>query len=605
MQMAYARGADRIWVVNVGDLKPLEVPINHFLDMAYDARRWGPDSTQDWAAAWAAREFRSGAAADIADIMMKFAMYANRRKFELVEPQVYSVINYNEADAILGQWAKLAGQAEAVYDKLDSADQPAFFQMVLHPILAGQIVHKIYIGAAKNQLYAGQKRNSANDMISSVLQSSNDDANLTIRWDQMLDGKWKHMMDRKSRAAFSNLVERTTPNICIETHLGYDGYWQQPMRNTLPSMTYVLTAFVSLAGHVGVGVEGLNATVQGDDKYHSNSGNYLMLPPMDQYGPSTRYFDVFSRGTNSCTWTASPWQPWVKLSQSTGTVGPGGGKDTRVYVSIDLANAKNSTVNINITTPCRSFDKYGYAAPMVQVPVVVRSLPSSFTSGFVEADGHVAIEGPHYAAIVPPASSANASAGNNITYLTFTNCGRTSGGVGLWPPGTEKLTVDSAPALEYNMYLFSNSSAANVTVYISPTHNYLGDQTPLEYGIAMYPSGGAAPKPTMVRPVGPTVGQNLPDGWGFAVADGVWGRTGNYTTSSFKVGAPGPYTLRIWALMPSIIVQKIIVDMGGVRPSFLGPPESFLAGRDKIGSYNGTSFVDGLAVQDGAAKARI
>ncbi len=71
MQMAYARGADRIWVVNVGDLKPLEIPINHFLDMAYDAERWGIDSTAEWAAAWAAREFAPDLANDIADVMAK------------------------------------------------------------------------------------------------------------------------------------------------------------------------------------------------------------------------------------------------------------------------------------------------------------------------------------------------------------------------------------------------------------------------------------------------------------------------------------------------------------------------------------------------------
>ena len=75
---------------------------------------------------------------------------------------------------------------------------PAFFQLFLHPILAGEILHKIYIGAARNALYAGQKRNSANDMINNVLQYSNDDANLTMRWNKMLDGKWEYMMDRKS-----------------------------------------------------------------------------------------------------------------------------------------------------------------------------------------------------------------------------------------------------------------------------------------------------------------------------------------------------------------------------------------------------------------------
>ncbi len=494
-------------------------------------------------------------------------MYAARRKYELIEAGSYSVINYNEADAVLEQWARLAEHSQAVYDKLSSDDQPAFFQMILHPILAGQIVNQIYVGAAKNQLYAGQKRNAANDAIDAVLRLSGDDANLTVRWNQMLGGKWNHMMD--------------------QTHLGYDGYWQQPMRNTLPAMTYVQTAFISLGGQVGVAVEGSNATVQGDDKYHSNSGNNLAVPPMDQYGPARRYFDVFSRGTSACSWTAAPWQPWVRLSQSSGTVGPGGGSDSRVYISIDWASARNATVNINITTPCQSFDKYGFKSPMVQVPVLVRSVPPTFASGFVESDGHVAIEGPHYARIVPPTTPAG-----NVTYQTFASYGRTLAGVGLWPLSTEKLAVDSAPALEYSLYLFSNASTAKVIVYISPAHNYLGDMTPLEYGVALYPSGSSAPpSPKMVRPVGATVGQNLPEGWGSAVADSVWGRTGNYTTSTFSVGTPGPYTLRIWALMPGLIVQKVIVDVGGMRPSNLGPPESFLVGRDQPGAYNGTSFL--------------
>ena len=206
MQMAYARGADRIWVVNVGDLKPLEIPINHFFDMAYDADMWGVDKVGDWAKTWATREFGPSPAADMADVMMKYGMYAARRKFELIEPHVYSVINYNEAEAVLEQWARLAQQAQAIYDKLDSNAQPAFFQLILHPILAGEILHKIYIGAARNALYAGQKRNSANDMINNVLQYSNDDANLTMRWNKMLDGKWEYMMDRKSPLAPQELI---------------------------------------------------------------------------------------------------------------------------------------------------------------------------------------------------------------------------------------------------------------------------------------------------------------------------------------------------------------------------------------------------------------
>ncbi|KAL2024908.1 hypothetical protein VTK56DRAFT_3607 [Thermocarpiscus australiensis] len=577
MHMAYARGADRIWVVNVGDMKALEIPINHFFDLAYDAERWGVDSTAEWARAYAAREFGPAFAAEIADVMVKYAMYAARRKYELVEPFVYSVINYNEADAILQQWAELVAQAQTIYDKLPAESQPSFFQTVLHPALAGEIVNKIQIGGARNMLYSGQRRNSANRVIQEVLAYSAADANLTRRWDALLDGKWKHFMD--------------------QTHLGFDGYWQQPMRNTLPAMVHVQTDFVSLAGEVGIGVEGSNATVQGDDQYHANSNNNLAVPPLDPYGPATRYFEVFSRGTKDCEWTASPWQPWVKLSQYTGTVGPNG-PDTRVYISIDWANAPKApysdTININVTTPCRGLDRYGYGLPRVQVPVVARRVPSNFTRGFVESDGHVAISAAHYQSVLPPAQSSSPRNANNVTYHTFAQYGRTGSGVGLVPLETEKLAVETAPALEYDLYLFTNHSAANVTLLISPALNYLGDYDPLEYAVSLAPKGAQGQDQTVthVRPVGPTVGGGMPDGWEGAVADGVWGRYGRYTTSSFAVPREGPYALRVWALMPGVVVQKIVVDLGGVRPSYLGPPESFLVGRDVLGRRNGTSFLN-------------
>jgi hypothetical protein len=197
MHLAYARGVDRIWVVNVGDMKALEIPINHFLDMAYDADRWDLDSTKEWTELWAQREFGREHAKDIADVMAKYGMYAGRRKYELIEPHVYSVINYNEAEAVLEQWAELVAKAQSIYDKLPADTQPSFFQTVLHPAMAGEIVHKINIGGARNMLYAGQRRNAANTVIQGVLADSSADANLTRRWDALLDGKWEHFMDRK------------------------------------------------------------------------------------------------------------------------------------------------------------------------------------------------------------------------------------------------------------------------------------------------------------------------------------------------------------------------------------------------------------------------
>lgn len=373
------------------------------------------------------------------------------------------------------------------------------------------------------------------------------------------------------------------------------------MRNTLPAMFYVQTSRASLAGHVGVGVEGSNATIQGDDKYHTNGASTLTLPPLEPYGAATRYFDVFTRGTKECSWTATTpanATGFVKLSQTEGVVSPDGSGDVRVYVSVDWSQAPPApsvtTVGINITNSCRDLDRFGYSWPLVQVSVNNRAPPTSFTEGFVESDGHVAIDAPNYQAIIPGAAGATTIDGstvNNVTYHTFKGLGRTGDAVGLVPQDTEKLTPEQAPALEYQLYLFSNTSRANVSVWISPSMNYLGDGDPLQYAVSLFPAGAAPSNVTVVSPVGPSVGASLPAGWGYAVADGVWGLRGNYTTSDFAVPAAGAYSLRVWALMPSVVVQKVVVDLGGVRPSYLGPPQSFLVGTDERGVYDGTSVL--------------
>jgi hypothetical protein len=185
MQLAYARQADRIWIVNVGDLKPLEIPINHFMDMAYNTPQWGYDSVPTWLSLWATREFGSSVADSISSVVDRYGMYAARRKYELIDPTIYSVINYNEADAVLAQWSTLATDAQAIYE------------MVLQPVLGGQVVNQIYIEAAKNLHNSVQKRNSANTIAQSVLDLFKQDHVLTQRYHDLLGGKWNHMLDRK------------------------------------------------------------------------------------------------------------------------------------------------------------------------------------------------------------------------------------------------------------------------------------------------------------------------------------------------------------------------------------------------------------------------
>ena len=205
MHLAWERQARQIWIVNVGDLKPLEVPISHFMDMAYDFTPYSePSSTFEWVSEWAEKQFGSEVAEDAAKVIDRYGFLTARRKYESVDSATYSVLNYNEADTILAEWKELSDAAQAIYDKLDADAQVGFFELVLHPVLAGYTVQQIHIYAGKNNVYSNQWRNSANDMAAQALKFFSQDASIKNRYDSLLGGKWKHMMD--------------------QTHLGYN-WW--------------------------------------------------------------------------------------------------------------------------------------------------------------------------------------------------------------------------------------------------------------------------------------------------------------------------------------------------------------------------------------------
>src|SRR5579859_2098234 len=107
MHLARDYGADRLWVVNVGDLKPMEFPIEFFLTLARDPEAWPKERLGEFTRDWAAREFGPGHAAEIADIVTRHDRYIGRRKPELLTPDTFSVTNYHEADRVVAEYRQL------------------------------------------------------------------------------------------------------------------------------------------------------------------------------------------------------------------------------------------------------------------------------------------------------------------------------------------------------------------------------------------------------------------------------------------------------------------------------------------------------------------
>src|SRR5208337_1234425 len=127
MNLARQYDANRVWIVNVGDLKPMEFPIEFFLSLAWNPQRWPREKIGEFTELWAQREFGPAHAAEIADIVSKYTKYNGRRKPELLDPATFRLENYQEADTVLGDWKAITEKAERIYASLPANAKDAFF----------------------------------------------------------------------------------------------------------------------------------------------------------------------------------------------------------------------------------------------------------------------------------------------------------------------------------------------------------------------------------------------------------------------------------------------------------------------------------------------
>jgi hypothetical protein len=215
MHLAYEYGVDKIWIVNVGDLKPMEFPISFFLDYAYNTKKWNEDNLKDFYTQWAREQFGDEHAKQVGEILRKYSQYASRRKPELLDEKTYDL---GEFERVVGEWKKLEAQANKINNCLAKEYKDAFFELVLHPVKAFANLHELYLNVALNHLNAKDSVLSANDYANYAKQFYKNDSLISVQYHQIAGGKWNHMMD--------------------QTHIGYT-YWQQPPVNKMPVLFYL------------------------------------------------------------------------------------------------------------------------------------------------------------------------------------------------------------------------------------------------------------------------------------------------------------------------------------------------------------------------------
>ncbi|HLP07988.1 MAG TPA: glycosyl hydrolase 115 family protein [Opitutaceae bacterium] len=517
MNLAAEYGATRIWIANVGDLKPLELPIEFFLRLAWNPAALHKDNVAAYTRLWAERDFGPEHAAEIADLVARYAKYNGWRKPELITPETFSLLHFNEAERVEAAWLEVVARAEQLQRVLPAEQRDAFFQLVLHPAKASALVAQMNIAAGRNRLYAKQGRAGTNAEAERVRELFRQDRALSDYYNRELaGGKWNHLMD--------------------QTHLGqFD--WEPPVVDAMPAVAEVLPRAES---RFGVAVEG--SIFAWPDHFGAAS-----LPVFDAFQPRRSWIDVFPVGTKPIDCTVSADQPWLSITPDRET--PAG---RRYWVEADwtLAPVGSAAGTITITGENGSV--------RVKAPVVNAS----------EAQRRAALG--RFASLAGPIAVAASAAPvrttvGDVRWEDIPDYGRVTAAVGIYPvTAASILPPAAAPTLEFPVYL-PRSGDYEVTLVLGPVMDFVPDR-----GMRIAVALDREPPQVLDLFEDRAAETFLGTSW--------WTRytrdNARLIRSKHHATTDGPHTLRVSMVDPGIVVQKIVMSDRPVPESYFGPPET-------------------------------
>ncbi|WP_053992288.1 glycosyl hydrolase 115 family protein [Mangrovimonas sp. TPBH4] len=519
MNLSYQWGVKDLWLVNVGDIKPMELPISFFLDFAWNAEGIKSTDLPAYYTNWATQQFGPTHANDIAEILSLYTKYNARRTPEMLKPDTYSIENYREAERIIQEYDSLVEKSKRIYQQLDENYRPAFYQLVLSPVELCSNLNKMYVAIGKNRLYSQQGRASANNYAEKAKEHFLKDSLLTEQYHQLNNGKWKHIMS--------------------QTHIGYTN-WNNPPVNKMPDIS-VFNAHEN--GKLGYVIEHGKPSDPEKDQTDKSGVYSQSFSSFDPINDQTYYIEIFNKGQETIDYGLHAKEEWIKLSSKGGTLQ----YDDKIFVSIDwdLAPKVKHLGEILMSSNGKDIS--------LQVPIWNTTQTAK---GFVENNGVIAIEASHY---------SNKHDSKEVQWIEVPNMGRTHSAITVMPSNSDTQEPGlNTPYLEYEFTIFKDSEIV-VETYLSPTLNFKKNEG-LQFAIAI---DQEAPQIINMHEGEDVPDWEYPEWWNKSVADHIKKKLSKHDNIS-----AGTHKLKVWMIDPGVVFQKFVIDLGGLRPSYLGPPES-------------------------------
>ncbi len=518
MSMAYDYGVRDIWILNVGDLKPMELPISYFLDLAYDFESWGTEGinkTMAYTRKWAAQQFGrcldQAAVDEIAAILSGYTRMNGIRKPEVLTPTTYSTIYHGEARRMLARANALQEKAEKYCQAMPEDARDAYYQLVYYPSVGSANVVKMQIYAGFNKRYHALGSVLANRYADLAEEAIEKDKQMQDYYNNALSGgKWQGMM--------------SSPHVGY-VHWNAEG-WQYPQAQRITPGT------------------GAAMMVIVDDHEEGYTMGAASLPLFDNLSKQCRTITLANCGNQAFDYTLDLSHEWICVEENQGSVIDG--KTLRVWVDWE-----------KVTSSRKGEIRVHGAGQTVRISIDARVIDTAGLPEmtFIGVNGMVAIEAEH---------SAHRTSVSGVTWKTIENYGRTLSAVKMFPTTRSFEAGQDTPYLEYSIYL-DEGGKYTLTAYTAPTNN-LSVRSRMKYGIS-FDDGDMVVADSL--PLNFVAGDPHNPAWSRGVLDNI------HLSATLHRLEKGFHILRFHGLDAGLVLQRLVLTKDKSPASYLGPEESF------------------------------
>ncbi len=521
LTMAYEYGIRDLWIVNVGDLRPQELPLSYFMELAYDYEGMGidhPNETEDFVRRWVEQQFGATISDPeikdmIADVLIAYARMHGNRKPEVTYPDTYHITHYDENDMMIDLCNRIIDSSGEIQKNIPAQAQDAFYSLVYYPAVAGANVQLMNLYAAKNQFCATYGVAVAEYYAKRVADCIKYDEELTKYYNEtMANGKWKGMMS--------------------SAHIGFkhwnDEDWQYPQTKDVvmseADSLHVLVAYAD--SYISEGNTRLpEFTSTGQEKYviHVANGRdqamdvsvqadhqAVCIRPVESDIGCIRYYEV-----SIC---------WDQLKEDLSAIitVTGAGSEVKVSVSAILVDES-------------------------QLPDMT----------FVERDGVTAIEAEHYAEHMDV---------DGYRWTCLRSYGKSLSSMKVYPLDRNFEHMGEGPSLTYNVCI-RQGGEYTLRVITAPTNN-LEDGRNMRYAVSADDGEICAVKTILDEHYNIGDGHARDRDW----AEGVLNNC-HYGESTLTL-TPGLHSITLYGVEAGLVLQKLVLYKDTLPESYFGPIEN-------------------------------